>query len=83
MVEKVIVPKELANAIETLLSTGWGVEDILVNVAQSVYTDVSLKALTDYVFDGTGLNGRYMILFNALVNGYEIEIKGGTNNERK
>jgi hypothetical protein len=72
MSEKVLIPKEVSTAIQNLMSSGSGVEDILINVAQSVYTDDNLKILTEYIFDGTGLNGRYINLISALVNGYEI-----------
>jgi hypothetical protein len=72
MSEKVLIPKEVSTAIQNLMSSGSGVEDILINVAQSVYTDDNLKILTEYIFDGTGLNGRYINLISALVNGYKI-----------
>jgi hypothetical protein len=73
MSEKVKLPKEVEIAIGNLINNGGSAETILINVAQAVISEYDLRILTEYIWDGTGFNGRFLALAKALINGDRIE----------
>lgn len=72
MMNKEILPKEVAEAIEKLRADGMNNYAIMV-CAQHANYDESLLVIQDWAFECEAYSGKTDKLMNALVNGYEVE----------
>ena len=72
MMNKEILPKEVAEAIEKLRADGMNNYAIMV-CAQHANCDESLLVIQDWAFECEAYSGKTDNLMNALVNGYEVE----------
>jgi hypothetical protein len=70
MMEKVTLPKDVAEAIEYLRSFGKGNEFL---ISAAVGNTIGERSMTIFKF-ATGDEGDFEILLSALVNGYEVEV---------
>jgi hypothetical protein len=73
MSEKVVLPKDIVDAIENLKTKGWDASGILIQVAQSVYNEKDFATLHLYVWEEySEINEKFLLLTKALLNGYTV-----------
>ncbi|WP_162927807.1 DUF1642 domain-containing protein [Bacillus sp. Y1] len=75
MDKKIVIPKEIADAVESLKSRNYDDKSLIIFLTQQVFSgDHDLEVLVKYTHDTTWkVNDNFMLLISALINGYNVE----------